>query len=115
MGPDQTLRLAGKTSFGGSYSLHAQHLRRPSAGSGVQLRSLQERWAAEQLDWFTSCSGSEYRMVLSQVVPSAGANLGGPQRDLSSPAIVVPPRIFSAIMFRAVCALAQRGTFGAAS
>ena len=115
MGPARTWCLAGCTPFGSSYSLHPQHLRGPAAGSGAQLRSLRARWAAEQLDWFTlfwqraskSCSPRFY-LARMQI----WADLSATCRTQQS---VVPPRIFSAIMFRAACALAQRGTFGAAS
>lgn len=66
----------------------------------------------------SGCSGSEMsnglsRMYLAQM--QIWADSARPCQSTESIRAIVPPRIFSAIMFRAVCALAQRGTFGVAS
>lgn len=92
-----------------------QHCRGAAAGSGVQLRSLQAGLAAGQLDWSTGVLTARVECFLSRLYLARMQIWAGPQRDLLDPAIVVPLRISSAIMFRAVCALVQRGTFGAAS
>jgi hypothetical protein len=46
-------RLGRVNSFGSSYSLHTQQLADPTAGSGVQLRSLQDGWLQDSFDWLT--------------------------------------------------------------
>ena len=88
-------------------------------GPSARLRS-----AAQEFAGLVGCraaqlvhgySGSEFQCFFPRLYLAREQILGGLQRGPVEPSTRLPPRIFSAIMFRAVCALAQRGTFGAAS